>query len=89
MVVFTFHLHFIYISFTTGSETNTPSNTNTVLNFVSIYLPQWTPLHIAVKEFQVRTVKFLVENGADMSSKNKEGVNTYMRLNIDDELLVV
>ena len=38
-------------------------------------LCQRTPLHIAVKHFQVRTVKFLVDVGADINSKDIHGVN--------------
>ena len=35
---------------------------------------QRTPLHIAVKEFRVKTAEFLVDNKADINSKDKDGV---------------
>ena len=39
---------------------------------------QWTPLHFAVREGQEFTVKSLVESGANVSSKDNDGVNTYV-----------
>ena len=36
---------------------------------------QRTPLHIAVKEGKGHTVKFLVEKGADINIKDKNGVS--------------
>ena len=47
---------------------------STVLKFVSISLPQRTPLHIAVKEFQIHTVDALVVNGANINSRDNYGV---------------
>jgi len=49
---------------------------STVLNIVSTTLPQHTPLHIAVKEFQMHTVEALVVNEADINSQDKDGVIT-------------
>ena len=40
--------------------------------FQSLY--QWTPLHIAVKEFRVKTAECLVDKGADINSQDNEGV---------------
>ena len=44
-------------------------------NYCFISLNQRTPLHIAVREGQEYTVKSLVENGADVNSKDKDGVS--------------
>ena len=41
--------------------------------FQSLY--QRTALHIAVREFRVRTVEVLVDNKADINSKDKHGVS--------------
>ena len=46
------------------------------LNIVPISSPQHTPLHVAVKEFQVHTVKALVASKADINSQDKDGVIT-------------
>ena len=46
-----------------------------ILNFQSLY--QWTPLHIAVREGKESTVNFLVESGANISSKDIDGVNIW------------
>jgi len=35
---------------------------------------QRTPLHIAVKEFRVKTAEFLVDNNADINSQDNDGV---------------
>ena len=35
---------------------------------------QRTPLHIAVKEFRVKTTEFLVDNKADINSQDNDGV---------------
>ena len=43
------------------------------LNFSMIFYQQ-TPLHIAVKEFRMRTVEFLVDKGADINYKDNNGV---------------
>ena len=51
----------------------------TVLNIVSTSLPQHTPLHIAVKEFQMHTVEALVFNKADINSQDKDGVITLLQ----------
>ena len=50
----------------------------TALNIVPISSPQHTPLHIAVKEFQVHTVEALVVSKADINSQDKDGVINYM-----------
>ena len=42
---------------------------------------QRTPLHIAVKEFQVRTMKFLVGKRADINSKDNDGVSMHKMVN--------
>ena len=39
------------------------------------FFVQQTPLHIAVREGQEYTVKSLVENGANVNSKDKDGVS--------------
>ena len=44
------------------------------LDYISISPPQHTPLHIAVKEFQIHTMESLVANGADINSKDDHGV---------------
>ena len=49
---------------------------STVLNIVPISSLQHTPLHVAVKEFQVDTVKALVVSKADINSQDKDGVIT-------------
>ena len=36
---------------------------------------QRTPLHIAVKEFRVKTAEFLVDNKADINSQDNDGVS--------------
>ena len=46
------------------------------VNIVPISSPQHTPLHVAVKEFQVHTVKALVASKADINSQDKDGVIT-------------
>ena len=46
----------------------------TVFNIALISPPQHTPLHIAVKEFQMHTVKALVVNKADINSQDENGV---------------
>ena len=51
---------------------------STALNIVPISSPQHTPLHIAVKEFQVHTVEALVVSKADINSQDKDGVINYM-----------
>ena len=38
-------------------------------------LHQQTPLHIAVKQFRVKTVECLVDKGADINSKDNAGVS--------------
>ena len=38
---------------------------------------QQTPLHIAVKEFRVKTVKFLVHNNAHINSQDNNGVSMW------------
>ena len=35
---------------------------------------QWTPLHVAASKGRVYTVKWLVNKGADVNIKDKEGV---------------
>ena len=35
---------------------------------------QRTPLHVAVKEFRVKTAEFLVDNKADINSQDNDGV---------------
>ena len=52
---------------------------STVLNIVSISPPQWTPLHIAVEEFQMHTVEALVFNKADINSQDNNGVITWIK----------
>ena len=51
---------------------------STALNIVPISSPQHTPLHIAVKEFQVHAVEALVVSKADINSQDKDGVINYM-----------
>ena len=58
-----------------------------ILNHIDLYviyclyicsrsLHQRTPLHVAVIEGQVCTVEYLVDNGADIRSKDENGVIT-------------
>ena len=63
-----------YINYTISEVVLDPSIC-TVFNFFFQFLYQWTPLHIAVREFQVRTVEFLVANGADVTIMNNDGVS--------------
>ena len=41
------------------------------------FLYQLTPLHIAVEELRVMTAKFLVNKGANVNSKDNDGVSNY------------
>ena len=41
------------------------------------FLYQLTPLHIAVEELRVKTAEFLVNEGANVNSKDKDGVSNY------------
>ena len=41
---------------------------------IDLSIMQRTPLHIAVKEFRLKTAEFLVDNGADIDSQDKNGV---------------
>ena len=52
---------------------------STALNVVPISSPQHTPLHIAVKEFQVHTMEALVVSKADINSQDKDGVITLLQ----------
>ena len=38
---------------------------------------QRTPLHIAVKEFRVKTAVFLVDNNADINTQDNDGVSMW------------
>ena len=38
---------------------------------------QRTPLHIAVKEFRVKTAEFLVDSKADINSQDNDGVSMW------------
>ena len=44
---------------------------------------QRTPLHIAVKEFRVKTMEFLVDSKVDINSQDNDGVSIYVRLLTD------
>ena len=44
------------------------------------YLKQRTPLHIAVRQTHVHTVRYLIEKGADINITDKKGVSTYIQL---------
>ena len=51
-----------------------------------IYVPflyQWTPLHIAAREGHDDTVKFLVENKADVNNISVDGVSVTILLIVD------
>ena len=46
---------------------------------VCLSLDQRIALHVAVKERNVDAVRFLVEKGADINSKDKDGVSILYR----------
>ena len=46
------------------------------MSSIFYFFYQRTPLHIAVKEGYRRTVKSLVEKGADVNMADKKGVST-------------
>ena len=52
-----------------------------------VFSYQRTPLHIAVREGQEYTVKSLVENGASVNSKDKDGVSDICELEPDRTVL--
>ena len=57
------------------NSTNLPEILSQFLSkyFGSLY--QWTPLHVAAKEGRDHTVEQLVNRGADISIKDKNGVS--------------
>ena len=62
------YLHKLYISYDMSiSKSQCP--------VLYLFIIQRTPLHIAVKEFRVKTVKFLVDNQADINSQDNDGVS--------------
>ena len=52
---------------------------NTSLKFV-IFSSQQTPLHVAVSKGRDYMVEYLVEKGADMNIKDKNGVSVKLYL---------
>ena len=48
---------------------------NTVLQYLSLSLYQLTPLHMAVKDGNEQTIKFIVDNGATIDIKDDSGVS--------------
>ena len=52
-------------------------------------LLQWTPLHVAAREDHDYTVKCLVQKGADISIKDKNGVGQTMPVNYSRLALLV
>ena len=52
---------------------------NTSLKFVTFFCQQ-TPLHVAVSKGRDYMVEYLVEKGADMNIKDKNGVSVKLYL---------
>ena len=64
------YLHILYITYDMSV-----SNSQCPVLYLSIM--QRTPLHIAVKEFRVKTAEFLVDNQADINSQDNDGVSIW------------
>ena len=47
----------------------------TILQYLSLSLYQLTPLHMAVRDGNEQTLKFIVDNGADIDIKDDSGVS--------------
>ena len=62
------YLHILYISYDMSI-----SKSQCRVLYLSIM--QRAPLHIAVNEFRVKTVEFLVDSKADINSQDNDGVS--------------
>ena len=60
----------------------------TVLQFLSLSLYQWTPLHMAVKDGNEHTLKFIVDSGAAIDIKDDSGVSDTLILTSPAVLIV-
>ena len=60
----------------------------TVLQYLSFSLCQLTPLHMAVKDGNEQTLKFIVGNGADIDIKDGSGVSETLLLTSPAVLIV-
>ena len=60
----------------------------TVLQFLSLSLYQWTPLHMAVRDRNEHTLKFIVDSGAAIDIKDDSGVSDTLILTSPAVLIV-
>ena len=59
-----------------------------VLQFLSLSLYQWTPLHMAVRDRNEYTLKFIVDSGAAIDIKDESGVSDTLILTTPAVLIV-